>query len=158
VPQQRGVVDGDRRLVGHRGEELHRAWLHRLPRREEGVKYADSLAARHHGNAREGFPRQFAQVLAQRLPGGVVGDDGPPVRDEHRLRPLEGIQHAQRRTAPPAFLESVEEVGPVPEAGGAHDAQLASRGVQGQDLNGGERVGLQHLRRERVKDRGERLL
>ena len=37
VAQQGGVVDGDRRLVGHRGEELHGAGRHLLPRRASDV-------------------------------------------------------------------------------------------------------------------------
>lgn len=94
----------------------------------------------------------------QWLPGGVSLDDLPAIWDEHRLRLLEGVEHAQGRAAPAAFHEAVEEVGPVPEPRRPHDAQLASGGVQGDDLHGGERVGLEHLGRERVEDRGQRAL
>ena len=149
--QQRGVVDGDRRLLGHRAEELQPPLGDRLARGEEHVEHAGRGAADLERDARERVPLQLAQVGAQRIPAGVGLDLPPSVGHHDRPAGAHRVEHAQRRAPSVAVEQAVEEVRQVREPGGAHDAQVPAGLVEGEDLHPGELVGLPYLGGERVE-------
>jgi hypothetical protein len=80
------------------------------------------------------------------------------VGDDDRLVALERLQHPKGHAPLLALDQPLEEVRPVPEPGGAHDAQATADVVDGEDLHPGQRVGLQHLLGQRVECRRQRSL